>query len=312
MDDRLPTVGRIAGDRPGPTLALLGAVHGDELEGVLAIRLVLDRLRSNEFRGTIRWAAPAHPAAWAVDGRLGPADGKNLARVFPGNAQGSPTERVAAHLTSELIAGADLLIDLHSAGKNFDMPLLAGYHSAGPLADRSGAATRAFAAPLLWQHPEASLGRSLSAAEAHGVPSLYVEGRGGGQIRQRDLDGYLHGVLRVMVHLGMLDPDTARTPPAAPVTVVRGDGNTDEGITAPVAGYFVSAAEVGDRLPAGGRIGIVLDDDGQQRATITAPTGGVLMLVRRGARVRTRDTLAIVAEIVSDTDGALGYEAGDR
>src|SRR5699024_1395238 len=110
-------------------------------------------------------------------------------RVFPGDPDGSPTERLAAQLTEELIRGSDLLIDLHSAGRGFDMPLLAGYHSAGPLAQRAGAAARAFAAPLLWQHPSSSSGRSLSAAQALGIPSLYVEGRGGGRLRQRDLDG---------------------------------------------------------------------------------------------------------------------------
>ncbi|HET8591681.1 MAG TPA: M14 family metallopeptidase [Nakamurella sp.] len=304
MDGELPQITRLAGRTAGPTLALLGGVHGDETEGVLAARTVADRLADRQFRGTLVWAAPAHPAAWAADSRIGPADGANLARVFPGRADGSPTEQVAAHLTAGLIAGADLLIDLHSAGRGFDMPLLAGYHSAGPLCGRAEAAARAFAAPLLWQHPGGSSGRSLSAASAMGIPSLYVEGRGGGRVRQRDLDCYVNGVLRVLVHLGMLDPDQVDLPAPDPVTVVAGDGNTDEGITAPAAGFFVTATEAGAAIGAGATIGTVVDVDGRALARITAPVDGVVMLLRRSARVQQGDTLAIVGEIAAHPAGS--------
>lgn len=299
MDGELPRVLRLAGQAAGPTLALLGGVHGDELEGVLAARMVADRLAGLRFRGTLVWSAPAHPAAWTADSRIGPGDGKNLARVFPGDPAGSPTERVAAHLTNTLIRGADLLIDLHSAGRGFDMPLLAGYHSGGPLAARAGAAARAFAAPLLWQHPEASSGRSLSAAASLGIPSLYVEGRGGGRVRQRDLDCYLYGVLRVLVHLGMIGPRQIEIPAPEPSAVVAGDGNTDEGIAASAAGFFVAASEAGDRIAAGATIGSVLDEDGRVLDRITAPVDGVVMLLRRAARVQPGDTLAIVGQIVT-------------
>jgi predicted deacylase len=294
----------LAGDADGPTLALLGGVHGDELEGVLAARMVADRLAGLRFRGTLVWAAPAHPAAWAADSRIGPGDGKNLARVFPGDPAGTPTERVAAHLTDTLIRGADLLIDLHSAGRGFDMPLLAGYHSTGPLAERAGAAARAFGAPLLWQHPEASSGRSLSAAASMGIPSLYVEGRGGGRVRQRDLDCYLYGVLRVLVHLGIIDAQQIEIPAPGRSAVVAGDGNTDEGITASAAGFFVAATEAGEPIAAGTAIGSVLDGDGRVLARIAAPVDGVVMLLRRSARVQPGDTLAIVGEIVTGAGGA--------
>ena len=48
--------------------------------------------------------------------------------MFPGAPDGSPTEQIAHLLTQRLIDGVDLLIDLHSAGANFDMPLLCGYN----------------------------------------------------------------------------------------------------------------------------------------------------------------------------------------
>lgn len=292
----LPTIATLTGKTAGPTVALLGGVHGDELEGVLAVRSVVAGLRSDDLVGAVRWAAPAHPAAWSADSRSSPLDGKNLARVFPGDASGSPTEQVAAHLTENLIAGSDLLIDLHSAGRGFDMPLLVGYHSTGPLADRAAAVAAAFAAPVIWQHPAASHGRSLSAAADLGIPSIYVEGRGGGRLRQRDLDCYTGGVLRVLQHLGMI---VAAPGPAASSVTVRGDGNTDEGIVAAADGYFVCAVEVGESVVAGQPIGRILGEHADLVAEVKAPTGGRVMLLRAPARVAAGDTLAIVAAEVA-------------
>src|SRR5690554_6816592 len=96
----LPEVLEIVGERPGPVLAVLGGVHGDELEGVLAARYVARSLDLRSLRGTVRIAAPAHPAAWAATSRVSPVDGLNLARVFPGSPEGSPTAQVAHLLTS--------------------------------------------------------------------------------------------------------------------------------------------------------------------------------------------------------------------
>jgi predicted deacylase len=107
-----------------------------------------------------------------------------------------------------------------------------------------------------------------------------------------------------MVHLGMLDAGQLPIPAVEPSTVVRGDGNTDEGITSPAAGYFVSATEVGEHLTSGDRIGAVLDENGRERAIIAAPAGGIVMLLRRGARVQPGDTLAILGADVTEPDGA--------
>lgn len=289
----VPVVRQLGG-ADGPVVSILGGVHGDEIEGVIALRGVVSRLAAAgaaPLRGTLRWAAPAHPAAWAAGTRACPADGLNLARVFPGDPAGRPTERVAAHLTAELIAGSDLLIDLHSGGREFDMPLLCGFHCAGPLAPRSAAAAAAFAAPITWLHPLASRGRSLSAAAELAIPSIYVEGHGGGQLRQRDLQGYVDGVLRVLAQLGMIDD----APAADQTLTVSGDGDTDAGIVAGTSGYLVTKRDTGALVKAGEVIATIVDDDMRPRAKVHAPADGVIMLLRRRARVAAGDTLAIVA-----------------
>lgn len=109
----------VRGAQPGPTLALLGGVHGDEDEGVLAVQRIINELTEAGFSGTGRAVAPANPQGWAAHSRTSPLDDGNLARSFPGDPGGGPTEALAAAITAEVITGADLLIDLHSAGVRY-------------------------------------------------------------------------------------------------------------------------------------------------------------------------------------------------
>ncbi|HZX07819.1 M14 family metallopeptidase [Kribbella sp.] len=289
----LPEVRRIATGSPGPVVALLGGVHGDEYEGVLAARRLAADFARSGLRGELRWAAPANPAAWAAGTRCDPEDGTNLARVFPGSATGSAAERIADHLTRELIAGADLLIDLHSAGSGFEMPLLCGYASTGPLAASAAHAAKAFAAPITWQHPVIHPGRSLSAAADLGVPSLYVEGRGGRQIRATDLDLYTAGVRRVLADLEMLPP----VPPGGSSLVVSGDGDTDGGELAPLDGYLVVARSAGDLVEPGGLVAQLLDDQARVVHEFRAIRRSAVMLLVRSPWVRRGDTVLILANV---------------
>ena len=299
MHAELPSVNVVRGPSPGPTVAILGGVHGDEYEGVVAATAIERMLRTELVCGAVRVAAPAHPAAWTSRTRRSPVDGADLARVFPGRADGGATEQVAHVLTEQLIEGSDLLIDLHSAGSNFEMPFLCGYHSGdGPQGVQSRQYADAFAARYTWRHegvPEP--GRSLTAADELGIPAIYVEGHGGLSIRAGDLQGYIDGVCRVLHLVGML---ADAPPPSNKPVHVRGAGNTDAGIVAPTAGYLVVSSGVGDVVRRGDVIARIVDLGGVRLADVTAPHAGVVMLLRRDARVTAGDTVCIVASPSDD------------
>ena len=110
---------------------VLACVHGDEFEGVAAIHELFRRLEPERLRGTLLAVPMLNlPAAVAVH-RFSPVDHLNLARTFPGRPDGTITERIAYHTDRHLIARADLLVDLHSAGSRYSMPTLCGYCTLG-------------------------------------------------------------------------------------------------------------------------------------------------------------------------------------
>jgi predicted deacylase len=274
----------------GPTVALLGGVHGDEPEGVAAVRAVLAALRRRELRGTVRAVAIANPLAHAADARCTPADDGDLARAFPGAEGAGPTPALAHALTAMAIAGADLLVDLHSAGRRYAMPLFCGYP--GAAAER---AARAFAAPLTWAHEAIGPGRSLSAAAALGVPAIYAESSGGGEVRGPELDALAGGVLRVLADAGMIDGAPPPSETTEPEVVRGGDGDLDRALSADVDGLLVTRSHAGARVRAGDSLAEVLDAAGTSLQTCTAPRDGIVMLLRRDARIRRGDGVALVA-----------------
>lgn len=290
------TVTTLRGRQPGPVVSLLGGVHGDEDEGVLAVLRVLDELRASELAGTVHAVAPANPAAWAAQTRMSPLDGENLARCFPGTDGEGPTHRLAADITTHLIEGADLLIDLHSAGMRYRMPMMCGFVNDVETADRSRRAAEAFGTPLIWAHTDPAPGRSLSVAAELGLPAIYAECSGGGSIRRNELETYVSGVLSALADLGML-PKTRHRGDRTEPRWVYGAGDLDAGMKAKRDGLFVSAVNAGDLVNIDDEIGRCYDYQGHELEIVRAPRSGMVMFLRRQARTLADDVLFVLADL---------------
>ena len=113
----LPTL-VVCGTQPGPTLLVTAGVHGDEYEAMAALHQVYATADPAQLRGTLVLVSCANVDAFLGGVREGVVDGANLARVFPGDASGTLTERVAATLMRDFLEKKpDLYCDLHSAGR---------------------------------------------------------------------------------------------------------------------------------------------------------------------------------------------------
>src|SRR5262245_26328720 len=91
-----------------PLAMVTAGVHGDEYEGSAAVAELAARLEAGILAGSAILIPVANPMAWRAAQRTSPDDGLNLARTFPGKANGSPTERMAAQIF-DVARHADLL-----------------------------------------------------------------------------------------------------------------------------------------------------------------------------------------------------------
>jgi len=100
-----------------PETLVTAGIHGDEGPwGAWAIRKMLEAATLDELKGAIRIVPVTNPLAMEADSRGSPLDDLDLNRAFPGNPDGSHTERLADAITRHALGDADSVIDLHGGG----------------------------------------------------------------------------------------------------------------------------------------------------------------------------------------------------
>lgn len=154
------------GQSPGPSVLVTAGVHGDEYEGPAAIAEMASWLSPPSLRGTVCMIPVANAFAFAAGTRTSPMDGINLARVFPGNKDGAPTERLAHFLFDEFASKGQYVIDLHNGGVEYEFLPVAGFYGRASVENPAFRAASAMGLPALWQLPETSGVLSREAARA--------------------------------------------------------------------------------------------------------------------------------------------------
>ena len=103
----------VNGRKPGDTLCLTGAIHGDELNGIEIVRRVIYDLDPEKLSGTVI-GIPIVNLQGFQNGSRYLSDRRDLNRHFPGDPAGSLASRIAYSLFDEVVNHCDLLVDLHT------------------------------------------------------------------------------------------------------------------------------------------------------------------------------------------------------
>lgn len=287
------------GRQPGPTLVLNGATHGDEYEGPAVLRCWTDAEPPANLRGTVGLIPVLNEAAFAADQRCHPDDGGNLARAFPGDAEGSPTARLAHLFDTQVLAHATHYVDLHSGGHALEIHPWVGYISGGDAAVE--ATQRAMAACFddlwCWSGPFLP-GRTLSAAYARKVAAIYTESRGAGGLREDDLVALDQGLQNLLIEIGCLDGSVG---PLAPQPCYHSTDAEETHLQvhhpAPHAGAFAANVSLGATVKAGEPLGTVTADATGMPTPVLAENAGTVVLRCHHPSVQAGDALFVVVPL---------------
>jgi predicted deacylase len=260
----------------GPRVALIGGVHGCEYSSIAAVTRFMGELDTRELAGTIT----AVPVVSMESFRrrspfVVPVDGKNLNRCFPGSYDGTYSDVLARSIFDELIASADVLIDLHGGDMVEGLQPFTIYQ-ASPVEERAHAIAVAFGLPYVVRQEvqQGGLGgMTCNAAAEAGIPAIIAEAGGRGQLDDDVVALLAGGIGNVLRHLGML--------PGAPAPH-RSDMRTVGSflwLRCEREGWWDAAVGPGDEVSEGERLGRVRDLWGSELETIRAPRGGVVLFV---------------------------------
>ncbi|MDD7388306.1 MAG: succinylglutamate desuccinylase/aspartoacylase family protein [Lachnospiraceae bacterium] len=112
--DELPTT-IIYGHEDGPTVLVDGGIHNAEYVGIHAMVGLAQELQPSDIRGILIIINIINVNGFkARTVSVAAEDGKNLNREFPGNPNGTYTEKLADFMVKELFSRIDYYIDVHN------------------------------------------------------------------------------------------------------------------------------------------------------------------------------------------------------
>jgi predicted deacylase len=277
----------INGDADGPTLVVTAGVHPAEYASIAAALQFGQTLSPRDLRGRVIVVPvmnlPAFPARSIY---VCPLDGKNLNRVFPGKADGTASEQIAAWVFTNVIRQADVYVDLHG-GDLIEalVPFTIFYRSGDARVDaQSLALAKAFGIELLVCSE--TPGSTFSAASRAGVPAILAEAGGQGIWTPEDVALHTGGLARVLRHFGMHPGEV----PAATCTLLekfawlRSDHD----------GFWYPAVPVGATVAMGQDLGCVRDWEGGELQRAIAPASGRVLFIVSSLAINRQDPLLAV------------------
>ena len=275
------------GVKRGPTMWLSGAVHGDELNGVMIVDQLVQRLDPLTLSGTVL-AVPVVNGFGLIHGSRYLPDRRDLNRCFPGSKRGSLGSRLAYLFSQLVISRCDLGIDFHSGsnGRN-NLPQIR--------CDLDHEKTRqlalAFGAPLAL-HASVRDGSLRSHAMKLGKPALVYEGGEANRLDDGAINAGVEGTLRVMAKVGLIAKSRSRSP-GRPSRLLR----SSSWVRASRSGFCRMRIRLGAVVKVGELVAEIVDPALGTRVEVRSTRAGLAIGQAVDSLVMAGDALLHIAQM---------------
>lgn len=257
----------IVGDKPGPTLLITAAVHGDEINGTEIIRRLLKLRFIKSLSGTLIAVPVVNIYGYIYQSRY-LMDRRDLNRAFPGSSSGSIAARLAKLLVTELINKASHLIDLHTGALHrSNLPQIRASLNESETLELA----KAFGAPVIIDSRQRDGSMRQVASDLKKPLLLYEVGEA---LRFDDFGIKIgvRGIVNVMRHLGMLEKTDS--PTSLPKERII---SSSHWIRAQVSGNLQSHKKLGSLIKKGEVIGTLSNPFDLSVVEIICPYKGIIM-----------------------------------
>lgn len=281
----------LCGRKAGRTITISAGVHSREYIGIETLIRLAQELTPEMVQGTILLLHCCNYKGFlSRSSDVMPQDGKNLNRVFPGAADGTPTQKLAAFLESEIIGHTDYLVDLHSGG--FCEALVPHVYYHGAAAPNVCAVSRRIAELSGAEYLVRSETKNgfYSHAGQCGVPAIILERGGCGLLQEEEVQQDLADVKNILRGLGFLQDLPAKIFPHR----LAQNGHY---LNAPASGCWYPKKQPGDRLKTGELLGEIRSIYGETLFRISAEADGVLLYQTASLGIKAGTPMIAYAEV---------------
>lgn len=273
----------VKGKEEGPVLLLNAATHGNELIGVEVIRRVLEKLTPKDLNGTVIGVPIVNLPAYNVGQRSDPLDQKDMNREFPGDPAGSITQQLAHFFYSNIVKGAEYIIDFHSA-EYPDVMLPHTRIRTKETSEESKLLARAFSTEIIWEgEGEPGMLQVCAAYDKKAIITVEIGAASG--LEEEGIEAGIRGVKNVMTVLGMIKGTAEVLDYQIYVK------SSEKWERSPHGGIFRSFVELGDIIEEGQELGEIADPFNLKIEKIRADSGGLVAGIKISPVVRTGSRL---------------------
>jgi predicted deacylase len=283
----------------GPTVLVIGGVHGDEPEGQVAALNLARETRAEDVTGHLIVLPCLSVEASRAYTRLWPS-GVNMNRAFPGSPTGSPAEQLADFVSRFLIERADVVIDMHSGGRtSLHLPW-----SEMHLVDDPEQRRRMVDGMLAWNTDYsvtyidvAGSGLLTGHAEERGKVVIGTELGGGGHVTAEIHRIARDGLLNALRHFGVLSGEArTRADLGRDEAVILQAIELDDYLLAPASGLFEIVVDLGQPVQPGDVVGRIhqIEHPDREPELVRAKTPGIVCVIRAIATIEQGDCLCVI------------------
>lgn len=268
----------------GPVLLVSGGLHGDEINGIDAVKRMITDNMLKPKRGTVVAIPLINVYGFLSTSRTFP-DGRDLNRSFPGSKKGSLASQIAHILTNEILPNIDMGIDFHTGGR-----MLSNYPQvrADFKDEKSVALAKAFGAPFIIN--SGLIDKSFrKEAYKKGKPILVYEGGESMRLDELVVKEAIEGTQRLMHHLQM--KDQVHEPRESIVMAA----STWE--RAKVSGIFNPTVQYGEKVKKGQMLAKITDPYGRVKVPVKSPYDGYVICLNNLPVVNAGDALIHIGKV---------------
>ena len=249
----------------GPVVFVTAALHGDELNGVGAIRQLIQDEQFQLVRGSVILVPVLNVLAFDRHSRYMP-DRRDLNRSFPGSTNGSLASRMAHTIFEEIVSRCDYGIDLHTAAiRRTNYPNIRADMSNPQIQQIA----KAFGSEIILNNkgPKGSFRREASKADC---PTIIMEGGEVWKVEPGIVETTVRGIKNVFRHLEMVEGDIDH--PAYQVVI-----ESSKWIRAERGGFLKFHVSPGDMVEKGQPLVTNSTLLGREQSILCAPFNAVVL-----------------------------------
>ena len=255
------------GKKPGPSLFVCAALHGDEILGIEIIRRLVNQKNLQRIRGTLIAIPVVNVYGMIHQSRYMP-DRRDLNRSFPGSEKGSLASRLADLLMNEVISRSTHVIDLHTASVHRSNLPQIRTNLEDPVTSELA---HDFAVPVMI-HSKVREGTIREAVLNLGIPIMVYEAGEALRLDEFPIRVGVRGINNVMASLGMLASKKPSKKKFKPQVAM-----SSSWVRATSSGIFLNNTKLGSSVKKGDTLGTVADPFGQANSEIIATNTGVVI-----------------------------------